>query len=457
MKKDMVLKKELGLFMATALVAGNMIGSGILMLPASLASISGPGATILAWIFTGLGSIFLALSFSRLGTKIPKTGGPYEYAKLAFGDFVGFMNAWLYWTASWIGNAAIITSIASYTGSLFPIVKTNGTVAFLYTSAILWIFTILNIKGVRLAGNFQSFTTIFKLGLFIFFIGISAWHFDIANITPIFPMNAGIETLPAAAAITLWAFSGFETSTINAGEIKNPERNIKLSTVLGISITVILYLLISVTAMGAMPQNGLRLSPAPIIDIMAQYLGINITKIILFTAIVSVFGSAVGWLLTTARMSYAAGKDNIFPEVFGRVHSKYNTPYMSLIINTVLTNILLFMNYTGSLLSAFNFMVILSALAYLPVYACTTLADILFLYREEWGLNKSKFIKGSLVPLIGLGYSIWAICGSGTEVILYGCLLMILGVPFYLYIKTKNKYRAGANLNACEEIGEQVV
>ncbi|WP_097026295.1 APC family permease [Clostridium peptidivorans] len=457
MKKDIVLKKELGLFMATALVAGNMIGSGILMLPASLASISGPGSTILAWIFTGLGSIFLALSFARLGTKIPKTGGPYEYSKLAFGGFVGFMNAWLYWTASWIGNAAIITSIASYTGSLFPIVKTNGTVAFLYTSLILWIFTILNIKGVRLAGIFQSFTTIFKLVLFIFFICISAWHFDIANITPMFPVNAGIETLPAAAAITLWAFSGFETSTINAGEIKNPERNIKLSTVLGISITVILYLLISVTAMGAMSQDGLKASAAPIIDIMAQYLGIGITKIILVAAIVSVFGSAVGWILTTARMSYAAGKDNIFPKVFGRVHPKYNTPHMSLIINTVLTNVLLFMNYSGSLLSAFNFMVLLSALAYLPVYACTTLADILFLYKEEGSFNKAKFIKSSVVPLIGLGYSIWAICGSGKEVILYGCLLMLLGVPFYLYSKIKNKYKDETNLKVCKETEEQVI
>lgn len=111
-------------------MAGNIIGSGIFMLPATLAEVSGPGATMAAWIITGIGSIFLALSFARLGSKIPKTGGPYQYAKIAFGDFVGFTNAWLYWSATCISNAAIITAIASYSSSLVPVLKTNGLYAF---------------------------------------------------------------------------------------------------------------------------------------------------------------------------------------------------------------------------------------------------------------------------------------------------------------------------------------
>jgi amino acid transporter len=152
MEKNTHLKKELGLVIATALVVGNMMGSGIFMLPATLATKAGPGSTILAWLLTGIGSIFLALSFANLGSKIPKTGGPYEYSKLAFGDFMGFLNAWLYWNGSWIGNAAIITAVASYTGNLIPVVANNHLIAFLYTSGILWIFTIINIMGVKKAG-----------------------------------------------------------------------------------------------------------------------------------------------------------------------------------------------------------------------------------------------------------------------------------------------------------------
>lgn len=439
MQKEAGLKKEMGLLVATTLVAGNMIGSGIFMLPATLANAAGPGSTLLAWALTGIGSIFLALSFGNLGSKIPKTGGPYEYSKMALGGFMGFLNAWLYWTASWIGNAAIITSIASYTATVIPAIHNNGLYAFLYTSGILWIFTILNIVGVKQASFFQTVITIFKLFLFMFFVGVTAYHFNPEFLTPAFPEGKGISTLPAAAAATLWAFTGFETATVTAGEIKNPERNIKLSTILGISIAVITYMLISFFAMGAMPQETLAKSTSPIIDILAQYFGSGITKALLLASIVSVLGSVVGWLLTTARMSYAAGVDRVFPEIFAKVHPKYKTPHVSLIINAVLTNILLLMNYTQSLLSAFNFMILLATLSYLPVYASTAAAEIILLVKREKGFNVWKFIKSSIVPLIGFTYSVWAIYGSGAETVLYGFLLMLFGVPFYLYMRLKDE------------------
>lgn len=421
------------------MVAGNMIGSGIFMLPATLASISGPGSTLLAWILTGIGSILLALSFAKLGSKIPKTGGPYEYSKLAFGDFVGFINAWLYWTASWIGNAAIITSIASYSGTLFPALKNNGTYAFLYTSAILWSFTLLNIIGVKQAARFGALITGFKLLLFAFFIGLTALHFNSANLMPVFPVDKGIGTLPIAAATALWAFTGFETSSVTAGEIKNPERNVKLSTILGICIAVITYVAISFFSMGVMPQSELAASHSPLIDIMAMFLGSGITKVLLVACIISVIGTTVGWLLTTARMSYAAGVDKVFPEIFGKVHPKYKTPYVSLIINSILTNILLFMNYSNSLLKAFNFMILLATLAYLPVYASTSAAEILLLAKRDINFNIFRFIKNSIVPLLGFAYAIWAIYGSGAETVMYGFLLMLMGIPFYLYMRLKDK------------------
>lgn len=439
MSNEANLKKELGIVIATALVVGNMMGSGIFMLPATLASKAGPGPVMLAWLLTGAGSILLALSFASLGSKIPKTGGPYEYAKLAFGDFMGFENAWLYWNGSWIGNAAIITAIASYTGTLIPIINNNHLVAFLYTSAILWIFTIINILGTKKAGITQTVITIFELLLFIFFIGVAAAHFNPSFVQNMFPKNKGIETIPAAAASTLWAFIGFETASVAAGEIKNPEKNIKISTILGMSIAIIMYMAINFFAMGAMPQNMLAKSSAPIVDILSQFLGKGISNVILVASIISVLGTTVGWILATARMSYAAGKDKVFPEIFAVVHPKYNTPYVSLIISAVLANILLAMNYSQSLLAAFNFMILLATLAYLPMYATTAAAEIILLVKIEGKVNVWKFIKKSIIPLLGFAYAVWTIYGSGAETVMYGFLLILFGVPFYLYMKIKSK------------------
>lgn len=433
------LKKELGLFTATFVVAGNIIGAGIFMLPATLAAVSGPGATMAAWIIAGIGSIFLAISFSRLGSEIPKTGGPYQYSKIAFGDFIGFINAWLYWSASWISNAAIITAIGSYSSSLIPILKTNGLYAFLYTSVILWAFTILNIIGVKQASTFETVITIFKLFLFLIFIIIGLYNFNPQYLTPAFPKGKGTSTIPLAAATTLWAFSGFESSSIAAGEIKNPKKNVKLSTIYGLLIAVGVYFIISFVAMGGLPQNVLAKSSSPMADILAAYLGNRIVNIFLLAVVITIFGTIVGWIMLTARISYAAALDGLFPEAFGKVHPKYKTPYIGLIINAILTNIVLFMNYTGSMTAAYNFMILLATLAYLPVYAITSAADIILLSKREENFNFGNFITNSIVPIIGFIYAMWAVYGTGAEAALYGLLLGFMGVPIYIYMKMKNK------------------
>jgi amino acid transporter len=433
------LKKDIGLFIATALVTGNIMGSGIFMLPATLAKTAGPGSTILAWLVTAAGSIFLALSFAKLGSKIPKTGGPYEYSKSAFGDFVGFLSAWLYWNGSWIGNAAVVIAIASYAGMLFPAISSNHVAGFLFTSCVLWIFTIINIVGVRLAGKIQTVITIFEILLFIFFIIAAGIHFDIKNLTPMFPKGKGIETMPVAATSTLWAFVGLESAAITAGEIKNPEKNVKRSTILGIIIAAVMYMAINMAAMGAAPNSVLAKSNAPIADILSKYFGNGVVTFITIGAVISILGTTVGWLLSTARVAYAAGNDNIFPSVFSKVHPKFKTPYEALIIGSVLVNILLFMNYNKSFSSAFSFVALLATLSFLPIYAITAASEIMLISKRGDKFNLFNFIKNSFVPLLGFIYAVWAIYGSGAETVMYGFLLILLGIPFYMYMSLKNK------------------
>lgn len=434
------LKRELGLVAATAIVIGNMIGSGIFMAPQGLAAASNPRTSILAWIITGIGSLLIALSFGKLGAKMPETGGPIVYTKAAFGEFPAFLIAWTYWIGAWVGNAAIVTAFMSYLTYFVPVFGTNRALAFFMSSLILWLFTLINLKGVKEAGIVGIITTALKIVPLIVFAIIAAINFDPAYIgTSSSSEVSGISTLPAAIAITLWAFVGLESATVPAGEIKNPERNVKLSTIYGTLITAIIYIIISVLAMGAMEQSTLAESSAPLADIINKVTGGGWGgNFIAFGAIISTLGATSGWILTTARSGYAAGEDGLFPAIFARIHPRTSTPYMSLIISGVLANILLIMNYVGSLTDAFNFMILLATLAFLPAYTFTAAAEMLLLIKHGLNFNLWNFLKNSLIALLGFAYSIYAIYGTGAQVVMYGFILMLIGIPFYVYMKLQN-------------------
>ena len=436
--KEKQMKKEITLFMATMLVCGNMIGSGVFMLPATLAEVSGPISTIIAWILTTIGSILIALSFANLGSKYPSTGGAYQYTKEAFGEFAGFLSAWLYWNGSWIGNAAIIVALASYSSAIIPALN-NPTVSIIFTSSILWIFTFLNIVGVKKAGKIQSFVTVFKIGFFALFIIVAFLNFDSSNILPLIPDGKGLNTIPLAATSTLWAFVGLESATVTAGEISNPEKNVKKSTIYGIMIASIIYILISVASMGAMSNNELALSSAPLTEILTNSLGSTIGKPLALSVVICILGTTIGWLLSTARVAYAAGEDGVFPKAFGKLSSKYGTPVNSLVIGSILVNILLIMNYQKSMVSAFTFITILATLTFLPVYLLTAAAEMMLLFKDERKLTLSVFIKKSFVPLLAFIYALWTIYGSGAETVMWGFILMLIGIPFYIYNYHKNK------------------
>ena len=435
------LKKEIGLFTATALVVGNMMGSGIFMLPASLAGVSGPGATIIAWILTGLGALILALTFANLGSKIPKTGGTYEYSRLAYGNFMGFMTAWLYWNGSWIGNATIFIVVATYLGEVVTSLTNSPIVGFLFCSAILWSSTYINIRGTKLAGRVASVITVFKVLLFVFFIIVGLMYFNPANLTPMFPEGKGISTIPMAASLTLWAFMGLETASVAGGEIKNPEKNVKRSTIMGMLISTVLYILISIVAMGAMSQNELATSTAPISDIIVKVLNLKSLDVLNVAIAISILGTGMGWLLSTARVAYAAGEDGIFPSAFAKLHPKYDTPYIALIIGSIFINIIFLMNFTKGLAGAYNFIVVLATLSYLPIYAISTIAEIILMVKEDKKPTFKKHLSLIIRCLIGFAFATWAIYASGAEIVMYGFILILLGVPVYGYMSIKKHFR----------------
>jgi basic amino acid/polyamine antiporter, APA family len=436
------LKRELGLAAAVAIVVGNCIGSGIFTSTASLAAASNPKTAIIAWIITSVGSILIAISLASLGTAIPRTGGPIVYTRAAFGDFAGFLIAWTYWIGAWVGNAAIITAFMLYFTYFVPAAATPA-LAFLITSGVLWLFTILNIIGVKGAGIVSIITTVLKVAALLVFIFIATMHFNPAMLNTVSGQNvSGMNTLPAAIAIALWAFIGIESSTVPAGEIKNPEKNIRRSTIYGTLIAAAIYIFVSVVAMGVLNQETLAHSNAPLADIInAATGGTWGGNFIALGAIVSALGASSGWILTTARSAFGASQDKLFPPVFGRINPRFQTPVASLLLSAVAANILLILNYMGSLNSAFNFMLLLATLAFLPAYAFSAAADIVLMKNHSPQFNFFSFLKNSIIALLAFCYSVYAIYGTGERVVMYGFILMLSGVPVYVYMMLKNNQK----------------
>ncbi len=433
------LKRELGLAAATAIVVGNCIGSGIFTSAASLAAASNPKTSIIAWIITSVGSLLIALSFASLGTAMPRTGGPIVYTRAAFGDFAGFLIAWTYWIGAWVGNAAIITAFMLYFTYFVP-GATTPILAFLITSGVLWFFTIINILGVKGAGIVSIITTVLKVGALIVFVILAAMHFNPAMLNTVSGKAvSGMSTLPAAISIALWAFVGIESATVPAGEIQNPKKNIRKSTIYGTLIAAFVYIIVSVVGMGVLDQATLADSKAPLADIINKATGGTWGgNFIALGAIVSTLGATSGWVLTTARSAYGASQDKLFPGFFGKIHPRFRTPVTSLIISGVAANVLLILNYVGSLNTAFNFMLLLATLSFLPAYAFSAAADIVLLKKHSPDFNVFNFIKNSFFALLAFGYSIYAIYGTGERVVMYGFILMLCGIPIYLFMMIQN-------------------
>ena len=448
------LKRELGLTAAVAIVVGNCIGSGIFTSAASLAAASNPKTSIIAWIITSVGSLLIALSFASLGTAIPRTGGPIVYTRAAFGDFAGFLIAWTYWIGAWVGNAAIITAFMLYFTYFVPGAATP-LLAFLITSGVLWFFTVINILGVKGAGRVSVITTILKVGALVVFVVIAALHFNPAMLATVSNAKvSGMNTLPAAIAIALWAFIGIESATVPAGEIKDPKRNIRRSTIYGTLIAATVYVIVSIVGMGVLDQSTLASSNAPLADIINKATGGTWGgNFIALGAIVSALGASSGWILTTARSAYGASKDRLFPPMFAKIHRKYLTPVTSLIISGLAANILLVLNYMGTLSSAFNFMLLLATLAFLPAYAFSAAADIVLLKNHSSDFNFFSFLKNSFFALLAFGYSIYAIYGTGAKVVMYGFILMLAGIPVYLYMMLQNNKKDKSVENLRKDAG----
>ena len=433
-------RRKLGLWMATALVVGNMIGSGVFLLPASL----GPygGISLVGWLFTSTGAVLLAVAFARLARRIPKAGGPYAYTRAGFGEFAGFLVAWGYWISICAGNAAIAVGMVGYLGFFWRPFAVSPALGAVTALAAIWLLTGVNARGVREAGGVQLVTTVLKLLPLVAVgtVGLAFIHWD--NFTPFNPSgHSTLSAVSATAALTLWAFLGLESATIPAGEVERPERTIPRATLLGTVLAAAVYILGTVAVMGVIPSAALATSTAPFADAASTMWGSWAAHAVAAGAAIACFGALNGWILLQGQLPLAAALDGVLPRVFGR-RSARGTPVASLVISSVLVTLIVGMNFTKGLVAEFTFIILLATLTTLVPYAFSTAALVLMHLRERRRLSGAQLVNALGVAVLAFLYSVWAIVGSGADAVLWGCVLLLVGVPVYVGVRRRRSRAA---------------
>jgi APA family basic amino acid/polyamine antiporter len=426
--------RGLGFWMCLALVIGNMIGSGVFLLPASLAPYG--VNSILGWLVTAAGSVLLAVVFARLARAFPDAAGPYVYPRMAFGEFTGFLTAWGYWMAVWIGNAAIVTGTVAYLAELVPAIKRTVGGPAIVSCAIIWILTFLNWRGVRQMGAVQIVTTVLKVMplLAIVVLAVILLGKGDASVIRMDPQPLTLSAVTASATLTLWAFLGLESATVPAGSVIDPAKTIARATLWGTAITTAIYVLACTTVVLLLPTAQLAQSTAPFADVVRMFWGGDAASLLALFAFISGFGALNGWILVHGEMPAALARAGVFPAVFARP-SKYGTPGTSLVITGTLLTVVVLFNFTSSMVVVFTKMLLIATLATLVTYLCCSVAVLKLAWQGRLGAGETRFGALSVIAIVGAIYSIWTIFGAGLEAFWWGVGLMAAGVPVYVAMK----------------------
>ena len=418
-------KRGLGFWALLALVVGNMIGSGIYLLPASLAPLG--YNQIVGWLVTIGGAMCLAVVFARLGGRSPEAGGPYAFVNEAFGPLAGFVTAWSYWVMSWVGNAAVAVAVVSSLSLLVPRIGTTPGLPAILAVGFVWLATIINLMGVRSAGRVQEVTVLLKLLPLILLIVLALGL--LLGGAPQAP-NSGVAisagAVSAAVGLTFWGFLGLESATVPADKVENAARDIPRATLWGVLLTGLVYLGISTAFAVYMPIGQAAASPAPIADFLGSKLGGNVAAVVAVFAAVSAFGTLNGWVLVQAEMPWAMARGGVFPRWFA-AESKRGVPLRSHLVSSGLLSIITLMNYQRGLADLFVFIASVSLAAGLLTYLMTSLAALRLIPGDR---------KLGLIAVIAAGFTVWAQWGLGVEAMIYGALLVAAGLPVYWAVRT---------------------
>ncbi|MEH7178952.1 amino acid permease [Neobacillus vireti] len=460
---------KLGFWVLTALVVGNMVGSGIFMLPRTLAEAASPAGVLLAWLLTGLGVLMIALVFGNLAIRKPNlTGGPQIYAKELFDTgskasiLSGFMASWGYWIGNVAGNVAIITTFAGYLSTFFPILtsqadwftigsytlKVGNGLTFIVCTVLLWGTHLIILRGLESAGKLNFAATAAKVAGFLVFIIVGLFAFEKTNILPLLETRVDesgqafglMAQVNNAALITLWAFLGVESAVVFASRAKR-KIDVKRATIVGLFIALCIYVGISTLVMGMLDQNSLISSEKPLIDAIQTVWGPAGGKVLAAIGLISLFGSSIGWIMLSAEVPYQAAKQGLFLPAFLKENKK-GLPIFSLVLTNGIAQIFIFSTVSKSISGAFDFIIAIATLAYLVPYFIASMYQLKLVVKgESYHHAKSRIIDGAIACAATI-YSVWVIISGTSDIktFILGIVLLSSGILFSRpLMKTRTK------------------
>ncbi|MCP3698886.1 MAG: putrescine-ornithine antiporter [Aliivibrio sp.] len=427
---------KMGLMGLTTIVTVNMMGSGIILLPSSLAATG--GIALLAWGITAIGALCIAYTFSKCGMYCTEDGGMSAYAKQAHGKSSFFIASYTYYVCLVISAVAISVTTVGYLETFMPWLKETPIHNFIGVVTILIVTLLCNIRGAKITGAISSVTV---WGVIIPVLGVSVigWFwFD----TKIFAAGWNPHDVPTMSAIssgialTLWAFLGIESAGANSGAVENPKRNVPLACMLATVFSAITYIASTTVIQGIVPNELLSKSDAPFGLVFSQMFNPFIGNIITVLAIIACLGSLLGWQFTNAQVSKAAAEINLFPKIFSEVN-RFEAPVKGMLIMLGLEIILAIMTISPTLLKQFNILVDLAVFINMVPYilSLTALGVILRQSKVEPKEYKVSIFLGTIAVV----YSIYGAYATGTDAVYYGAIITLAGYLFYGFIASRDQ------------------
>jgi len=408
-----------------AIAINGIIGAGIFGLPAKVFSLIG-NYSLYAFAACALIVAMIVLCFAEVCSRYNETGGPYLHAREAFGPTVGFEVGWLIWLARLTAFAANCNLLISYLGFFWPAATAPSPRAAMII-IIVSLLTAINVFGVRKATLFSNVFTIGKLVPIMLFIlaGLFYLNWTAFNLGPL-PQTG---TFSQSVLLLVYAFTGFEMPTIPAGEARNPRQDLPRALLIAIGVVALLYILIQLVCIGTLP--GLAQSERPLADAANVFLGQAGSAIISAGAIISITGNLNVIVLSGSRVPFAMAEQNQLPAIFARVHSRFFTPHVSILITA---GIMLIMTVKSSFVAALT----ISAIARLVTYAATCAALPILRRRTNAPAKAFHLAGGTFIAIVALLLIAWLLLNSTWREAYQAALAAIAGlVIYFLYRLTK--------------------
>ncbi len=391
---DEKLNRAISRWDLMAITINIIIGAGIFGLPAKVTALIG-SYSLIAFVVCALIIGMIVVCFAEVSSRFQTTGGMYLYAKEAFGTVVGFEVGWLYWIVRVTTFAANCNLMLAYLGFFFPAAN-EGAIRIILITVIVSALTLVNFLGVKQSAILTNIFTIGKLLPLLIFAGVGMFFIQPKNFS--FDILPDSKAFSSAVLLLIYAFVGFEAAVIPAGEIENPKKNLPFALLGALAFVAVLFILIQIVSIGNLPE--LSKSATPLADASLNFLGSFGAAFITIGAIISIFGNLNAGFLTGSRMPFAMAEQKELPKILTRTHSKFKTPYVSLLLTAICV-------FVFTIQSSFVTALTISVITRLLVYAATCAALPVFRQREK--MPKAEFVApfGIVAAILSLGLIVW--------------------------------------------------